>query len=99
MSIQKNIVALHKELEKEDVEPGGGGQELVGKLPVSEEIDQCRELRRVFRTNVGSLADEVLGVLHTAHLVIDGLTAEARIDDDRATSAILLTMSSTAQAY
>ena len=67
-----------------DVEPGGGGQELVGKLPVSEEVDQCLELRRVFRTNVGSLADQVLGVLNAAHLAIDGLAAEAGIDDDRA---------------
>ena len=67
-----------------DVEPGGGGQELVGKLPVSEEVDQCMELRRVFRTNVGSLADQVLGVLNAAHLAIDGLAAEAGIDDDRA---------------
>jgi hypothetical protein len=67
-----------------DVEPGGGGQELVGKLPVSEEVDQCLELRRVFRTNVGSLTDEVLGVLNAAHLAIHGLAAEAGIDDDRA---------------
>jgi len=42
------------------------------------------ELRWVFRSDVGSLADEVLGVLHTAHLAIDGLAAEAGTDDDRA---------------
>ena len=79
-----NIVTGRGEGAPGDVEPGGGGQELVGKLPVSEEVDQCLELRRVFRTNVGSLADEVLGVLYTAHLAIHGLAAEAGIDDDRA---------------
>ena len=39
-----------------DVEPGGGGQQLVGVLPRSEEVHQYRELRWVFRSNVGSLA-------------------------------------------
>ena len=67
-----------------DVEPGGGGQELVCVFPVPEEVDQCLELRWVFRADVGSLANEVLGVPNAAHLAIDGLAAEAGIDDDRA---------------
>ena len=67
-----------------DVEPGGGSQELVGVLPVSEEVHERWELRRIFRTDVGSLADEVLGVLNAAHLAIDGLAAEAGTDDNRA---------------
>ncbi|MEE3444695.1 MAG: D-Ala-D-Ala carboxypeptidase family metallohydrolase [Prevotella sp.] len=42
-----------------DVEPGGGGQELVGVLPCSEEVNESRKLRWFFRADVGSLADQV----------------------------------------
>ena len=60
-----------------DVKPGGGGQELVGVLPCSEEVNESHKLRWVFRADVGSLADEVLGVLNAAHLAIHSLAAEA----------------------
>ena len=65
-----------------DVEPAGARQELVGVLPVSEEVHEFCELRRIFRADVGSLADKVLGVLHATHLAVHGLTTETRIDDD-----------------
>jgi len=67
-----------------NMEPVGGGEELVGVLPVSKEVHQYRELRRVFRMDVGSLADQVLGIPNAAHLAIHSLAAEARTDDDRA---------------
>ena len=66
-----------------DVQPGGGSQELVGVLPLPEELHERLELRRVLWTDVGSLADEVLGIADTAHLAIHGLTTETRVDDDR----------------
>ena len=43
-----------------DVEPGGGGQELVGVLPAFEEPHESGELRWVIRADVGSLTDQVL---------------------------------------
>lgn len=67
-----------------DVKPGGGGEELVGVLPCSEEVNESRKLRWVFRMDVGSLADQVLGIPNAAHLAIHSLAAEARTDDDRA---------------
>lgn len=66
------------------MEPVGGGEELVGVLPVSKEVHQYRELCRVFRMDVGSLADQVLGIPNAAHLAIHSFAAEARTDDDRA---------------
>ena len=43
-----------------DVEPGGGGEELVGVGVGAEEVNQKVELRGVFGADVGGLADEVL---------------------------------------
>ena len=65
-----------------DVEPAGAGQELVGQGVMAEEIDQALELSRVARADVGSLAQEVLGVLDTAHKGVDARVAEAAVDDD-----------------
>ena len=44
-----------------------------------EEVHQRLELHRVFRADVGSLTDKVLGVADTAHLAIHGLTTGTRI--------------------
>ena len=65
------------------MEPAGAGKKLVGVLPFLEEIYERVELRRVFRSDVGSLADEMLGACYTANLAIHGFAAEAGIDDDR----------------
>ena len=67
-----------------DVEPAAAGEELVGELPGLEEIDQPLELGRVFGTDVGGLAEEVLGVFDTVDLAVDGLATESGIDDDGA---------------
>ena len=67
-----------------DVEPAAAGEELVGELPGLEEIDQALELGRVFGTDVGGLAEEVLGVADTADLAVHGVTTESGIDDDGA---------------
>ena len=53
-------------------------------LPILEEIYERVELRRVFRSDVGCLADEMLGACDTANLAIHGFAAEAGIDDDGA---------------
>ena len=65
-----------------DVEPAVAGEELVGVLADFEELHESSELRRVFRTDIGSLAYEVLGIADTSHSTIYGLRAEARINDD-----------------
>ena len=67
-----------------DVEPAGAGKKLVGVLPFLEEIYERVELRRVFRSDVGSLTYEVLRARDTANLAIHGFAAEAGIDYDRA---------------
>ena len=67
-----------------DVEPAAAGEELVGELPGLEEIDQALELGRVLGTDVGGLAEEVLGVFDTTDLAVHGVRTEARIDDDGA---------------
>ena len=67
-----------------DVEPAAAGEELVGELPGLEEIDQALELGRVFGTDVGGLAEDVLGVFDTADLAVHGVRTEAGIDDDGA---------------
>ena len=64
------------------MEPNGAGKELVGVLPFLEEIHERRELSRIFRVDVGSLADEVLGAANTTDYAIHGFAAEAGIDDE-----------------
>ena len=65
-----------------EVKPGGTGEELVGEVVVAKEVDEALELLRIFGTDVGGLAEEVLGVTDTADLAIDRLVSEARIDED-----------------
>ena len=65
-----------------NMKPARASQKLVGVLPVSEELHKLRELRRIFRADIGGLTDEVLGVLHATHLAVHGLTTETRVDDD-----------------
>ena len=65
-----------------DVEPAGAGQELVGIFTIAEERDQTVELGGVLGADVGSLANEVLGVLDTANKGVDARVAEAAVDDD-----------------
>ena len=50
-----------------DVQPAVARQQLVGVFPLPEELHERLELRRVFRADVGSLADEVLGIADTAN--------------------------------
>ena len=66
-----------------DVEPPLAREQLVGIFPVLQEVHECGELRRIFRADIGSLTDEVLGVLDAPNLSVHGLTTEARVDDDR----------------
>ena len=67
-----------------EVEPGGAGKELVGEGVMTEEVDEAQELGRIFRTDVGSLAEKMLGVRYAPYPAIDGFISEARIDDDGA---------------
>ena len=67
-----------------DVEPAGAGQELVGIFTTAEERDQTVELGGVLGADVGSLANEVLGVPDAANKGVDARVAEAAGDDDGA---------------
>ena len=67
-----------------DVEPGGAGEELVCEGIGFEEVDETLELSWILRTDVGSLAYEVLGVFNAPYPAIDSFIPEARIDDDGA---------------
>ena len=60
-----------------DVKPGGTGEELVSKGVGFEEVDEALELSRIFRADVGGLADEVLGIGDTANQTINPTVAEA----------------------
>ena len=65
-----------------DVEPAGAGQELVGIFTTAEERDQTVELGGVLGADVGSLPQEVLGVLDAADQGVHAAVAEAGVDDD-----------------
>ena len=65
-----------------DMEPARAGEELVGIFTIAEECDQTLELLRVLGADVGSLANEVLGVLDTTNEGVDTRVAEAGVDDD-----------------
>ena len=56
-----------------DMEPVGGCEELVGEGVRLEEVDKALELSRIFRTDIGSLTDQVLRIPDTAHFAIDSL--------------------------
>ena len=66
------------------MEPAGAGEELVGMLPILEEIHERRELSGIFRSDVGSLTDEVLRFLDPTNLAINCLASKSGVDDDRA---------------
>lgn len=65
-----------------DMEPAVAGQELVGVFTSAEEVDQALELARVLGSDVGSLPQQVLGVLDATNQSIDARVAEAGVDDD-----------------
>ena len=65
-----------------DVEPGGGCQELVGEGMTAEEGDETLELGGVTGTDVGSLAEQVLGTGDTTDKAVDAKVAEAGVDDE-----------------
>ena len=67
-----------------DVEPAGGGEELVGVGIGAEEVHKVLELLRVFRANIGSLAEDVLRALDATNEGVDARVAVAGIDDDGA---------------
>ena len=64
------------------MEPAGAGQELVGLFTSAEEVDQTLELARVLGSDVGSLSQQVLGVLDATNQSIDARVAEAGVDND-----------------
>ena len=64
------------------MEPAVAGQELVGIFTTAEERDQTVELGGVLGADVGSLAEQVLGVLHATNQSVDSAVAEAGVDDD-----------------
>ena len=72
-----DIVAGLGEWVPRDVEPIGGGQELVGIFPILEEIHERGELFRIFWADVGSLTEEMLGVADTPYPTVDGLATKA----------------------
>ena len=67
-----------------EVEPGGAGKELVGEGVGLEEVDETLKLSWVFRTDVGSLTEKMLGIANAPYPAIDSLVTKARIDDDGA---------------
>ena len=72
-----NIMSRSAEGIPGDVEPAGGGQELVGIFTGLEEGDEALELLRVLGADVGSLAKEVLRVLDATDKGVDARVAEA----------------------
>ena len=65
-----------------DVEPARAGQELVGKGLGFQERDKALELGGILGADVGSLTEEMLGVLDATNEGIDAGIAEAGVDDD-----------------
>ena len=65
-----------------DVEPAGGGQELVGVRAGAKKVDKTLELLGVARADVGSLTKEVLRALDTTDEGVDARVAEAGVDED-----------------
>ena len=60
-----------------DVEPAIAGKELVCMFADLQEFNEMPELRRVARSDVGSLAEEMLGATDTPYLLIDFRITEA----------------------
>ena len=81
-------VAGNAEGRPRDVEPAIAGQELVGEGVGLQEGDEALELLRVLRTDVGSAALKVLGVLDASDEGIYAAVAEAGVDDEGATDGL-----------
>jgi len=64
------------------VEPAVASEQLVGIGVGLEQRHQPLELLWVFRTDVGSLTLQVLGVAYATYLAVHGLVTIARVDDD-----------------
>ena len=60
-----------------DVEPAGGGKELVGIFASFEEGDEMLELGGILGADIGSLTEEVLGVGDATDKGVDTGVAEA----------------------
>ena len=67
-----------------DMEPAGGGEQLVGVVVGAEIVDEALELARVLGANVGGLAKEVLRVLDATDEGVDARVAVAGGDEDGA---------------
>ncbi len=67
-----------------DVEPGGGGEELVGMGIGAEDVNQKVELRGILGADVGGLAKKVLRAPDTTNKGVDARVAEAGVDDEGA---------------
>ena len=78
-----DVVAGRGEWIPGDVEPAIAREQLVGVFADLQEFDELPELRWIFRTDVGSLAEKVLGIADTPYLLVDFRIAEARVDDER----------------
>ena len=79
-----DIVARWAEGTPGDVKPAVAGQELVGVFTGAKEVDQTLELLKVLGSDVGSQAEQVLGVLDTTNQGVHARVAEAGVDDDGA---------------
>ena len=71
-----------------DMEPAIAGQELVGILTCLKERDELLELLRVTRADIGSAALEVLGISDATNAAVDGLVAEAGVNDNGAADGL-----------
>ena len=78
-----DLVAGRAEGVPGDVQPARTCEQLVGIFPRLEEVREALELPGVEWSDVGSLADEVLGVFYASHLAVHDLTTETGVDDDR----------------
>ncbi len=66
-----DVVARRLEGIPGDVQPTVAGEELVGVLADLEKFNEIPELRRVFRADVSSLAEQVLGGTHAPYPLVD----------------------------
>ena len=72
-----NVVAGRGEWIPGDMEPAVAGQELVGEVVGFKEVDEALELNRILGTDIGGLAEEMLGIADAPYHIIDSLVTEA----------------------
>ena len=77
-----NIMPWLSEGIPRDVEPAGGGKELVGIFTGLEEVHEALELAGVLGADVGSLALQMLRVANATDQGVDARVAVAGVDDD-----------------